>query len=229
VADVTLNEGTRGFERRDPGQDRVDGIPVIRLVAGLGNPGAEYESTRHNVGFMVLDRVAREWGRPFVPFGRLALIAGIERDAFRGCLLKPLTYMNRSGRAVGDWAGCELCTPGNILVVSDDLNLPLGRLRFRKRGSSGGHNGLDSIIRTLGSDDFPRLRCGIGISRVADDDEPSSADLAVARPPGVRDFVLEPFLASEEDAVGTLIDRASKAVQLWIETGDLDLCMNRFN
>ncbi len=95
-------DGIEPGEGCNPGEDWGAGIPETRLVAGLGNPGAEYESTRHNVGFMILDRVAREWGRPFVPFGRLALIAKIERDTFRGCLLKPLTYMNRSGRAVGD-------------------------------------------------------------------------------------------------------------------------------
>jgi len=187
-----------------------------RIVAGLGNPGPEYEKTRHNAGFMVLDRAAREMDLRFEPLGRLALIAEMGAGGGRGYLLKPLTFMNRSGRAVGDLAGRILCDKADILVVSDDFNLPLGKLRFRERGSSGGHKGLASIIRSLGSEEFPRMRCGIGPRRESVPEE-------------TRDYVLSRFFDDETEEVERLVDRAADAVRLWIETGDLELCMNRFN
>jgi PTH1 family peptidyl-tRNA hydrolase len=203
-----------------------------RIVAGLGNPGPEYEKTRHNVGFMVLDRVARELSLRFEPLGRLALVAEMRTDALRGCLLKPLTFMNRSGRAVGDLAVRTLCGKADILVVSDDFNLPLGKLRFRARGSAGGHKGLASIIRSLGTEEFPRLRCGIGARPEAGPRTEAALPLEGGLPAGDRnthDFVLSSFLEAEREELERVVGRAAEAIRLWIETSDLEQCMNRYN
>ena len=130
-----------------------------RLVVGLGNPGRKYAETRHNVGFMVVDRIAAERGLTFDADKRWeALIA---KDGSR-YLLKPQTYMNESGVAVGKVAAFYKIEPAEVLVIYDDLDLPLGRMRIRGGGSAGGHNGMRSIIAHLGTDRFPRLRVGIG-------------------------------------------------------------------
>lgn len=183
-------------------------------MTGLGNPGLEYAGTRHNIGFMVLDRIAREQGLRFEPFGRLVWIAELRIDRIEALLLKPVTYMNRSGRAVGDFVGRLGLELEDVLIVSDDFQLPLGKLRFRARGSSGGHNGLASIANVLGSEEFPRLRCGIG--------GPVPGD-------ATSDYVLAPFLQEQRQEAERSVARASEAVQLWMATGDLQLCMNRYN
>ncbi|WP_027719206.1 aminoacyl-tRNA hydrolase [Desulfovirgula thermocuniculi] len=185
----------------------------MHLVVGLGNPGAEYARTRHNVGFMVVDRLAadlgievgRVWLRSLVGLGYL--------DGKRIILAKPLTYMNRSGEAVGlllRWYGL---TPQELLVVSDDLDLPVGQLRLRRSGSSGGHRGLQSVIERLGGGDFARLRVGIG------------------RPPegvAVVDWVLSEFAPEELPAVERAVAEASQAVRLALTEG-MEAAMNRFN
>ena len=190
----------------------------MRLVVGLGNPGPEYESTRHNVGYGVVDHLARREGVLFEPARSLERFEGpsaftcarlFEPDAL---LVKPGTFMNRSGTVVPPllaWAGAE---PGACLVVLDDLDLPLARLRLRPHGSSGGHNGLESILSSLGTDRVPRLRVGIGRSRTD-----------AAR------HVLARFTAEERSAIDRAVAEAAEAVFAWLQSGDLQACMTRFH
>ena len=136
--------------------------PVAWLVAGLGNPGDQYEHTRHNAGFQVIDALSQRGGFPvrrlkFHALTQTALIGG------QGVLvMKPLTYMILSGQAVGEAARFYKLPPHQVLIISDDVDLPLGKLRIRKGGSAGGHNGLKSVIQHLGTDQFPRLKVGVG-------------------------------------------------------------------
>ncbi|MFY8149325.1 MAG: aminoacyl-tRNA hydrolase [Prochlorococcaceae cyanobacterium] len=148
-----------------PGQRAADSAPppALRLLVGLGNPGPKYIDTRHNVGFMALERLARREGASFRQQSKLhGLLAEVGQGDRRLRLLLPQTYMNDSGRSIRatlDWFGLQ---SGEMLVVVDDMDLPFGRLRLRASGSAGGHNGLRSTIRHLGTEDFPRLRIGIG-------------------------------------------------------------------
>jgi len=184
------------------------------LVVGLGNPGAKYSYNRHNVGFMALDWLAHSINSLFEPYGALGLISRGEIDQSSYCLLKPLTYMNLSGRAVGDLADRLHIPLERVLVVSDDFQLPFGMLRLRRKGSDGGHNGLKSIIHTLGASDFPRLRIGIG---------PSPAGIDPA------DFVLSDFTRPDFDRLQEILGRACDALKLWIGLMEMDLLMGRFN
>ena len=137
-------------------------LPVSWLVAGLGNPGDKYENTRHNVGFLVADQLGE---RADLPIQRLRFKALTNTAVLGGqgaLLMKPVTYMNLSGEAVGEAARFYKLDPAHVLVVSDDVDLPLGKLRLRTGGSAGGHNGLKSIIQHLGTDQFPRLKVGVG-------------------------------------------------------------------
>ncbi len=138
-------------------------MPGLQLVVGLGNPGPKYLDTRHNVGFMAVERLATELGGSFRQQARLhGLLADVGQAATRLRLLMPQTFMNDSGRSIRaalDWFGLQ---PADLLVIVDDMDLPLGRLRLRASGSAGGHNGLRSAISHLGTQDFPRLRIGIG-------------------------------------------------------------------
>jgi len=177
---------------------------VISLVVGLGNVGPEYVGTRHNVGFEVLDRVARrlEASRRVVDGHSESALVQVEDHQSGGrrvILAWPSTYMNRSGRAVAELLNRLEIGPENCLVVVDDFNLPLGTVRMRQRGSAGGHNGLESIIETLGTEEFPRLRLGIG--------PPPEGDETV-------DFVLGRFEKGELDAVKTMLAKAEEAVIL---------------
>ncbi|MBU0754560.1 MAG: aminoacyl-tRNA hydrolase [Planctomycetes bacterium] len=184
------------------------------LVVGLGNPGARYSNTRHNAGFMVLDRLAQDRKIVLEKYGRLGWVGREQSEDRSLFLLKPATYMNRSGVAVGDLVDQEEIPFSRTLEISDDFALNLGRIRIRRRGSDGGHNGLESIIRTLGTDLFPRLRIGIGPL-------PDSIDPV--------DFVLQPFDGEEQSMLPEVLNRASEAIRLWLKTTDLDLCMSRFN
>lgn len=182
-------------------------------IIGLGNPGMNYMGTRHNVGFRVVDTVAERIGlSEFTNVGQYLLATGTFSN--RALLLvKPQTYMNLSGQAVKRILEEGRIASQNMLVICDDAALPLGSLRLRRSGSSGGQNGLQSIIDELGTEDFPRLRCGIG--RPAED-----ADLS--------DYVLSPFDEAEREAADTMIHRASDAVICMIEKG-MDRAMNEFN
>ena len=131
------------------------------LIAGLGNIGAEYEGTRHNIGFDVLNHLAEKHSATF-ELSRQAHFSKFKTRGRTFCLIKPTTYMNLSGKAIRYWIDAEKIPVENVLVVVDDLNLPFGKIRMRGKGSSGGHNGIEDIIRTLGTSGFARLRFGIG-------------------------------------------------------------------
>jgi PTH1 family peptidyl-tRNA hydrolase len=181
----------------------------IRLVVGLGNPGAEYERTRHNIGFAVLDRLAAEakvdwqrtqkWGAYWARAGHVFLV-------------KPMTYMNRSGEPLLAVAQFYKIEPREMLAVFDDMALELGRLRIRLEGGTGGHNGLDSIITTFGTDQIARLRVGIGAA-------PSA---------GAVDYVLGRFFEEEKPLVENAVARAAEAVKWAIDKGVVS-AMNTFN
>lgn len=181
------------------------------LLAGLGNPGTRYRFTRHNIGFMALDRLAGDLELAFEAHGRQSVFC---RTGSGGVFCKPLTYMNRSGLAVGEMRDRYEVPMANVFLVSDDYQLPLGKMRVRRKGSAGGHNGLKSVIRSLGTDQFPRLRLGIG-----------------PRPRGAStvEYVLSEFGEQELETLHDVVRRAAEAGRLWLETGNIDLCMNRFN
>lgn len=183
-----------------------------KLVVGLGNPGSRYEATRHNIGFELLDRMAQS--PPGANFSRKfdSLFAETEIDFRRVLLLKPLTFMNLSGRAVRQAAQFYKIEPQDILVVCDDLSLPLGKIRIRPAGSDGGQKGLRDIIAQLGTPDVPRLRIGIG------DRGPQDA----------ADFVLSRFRPAEKTAIDDALISASQAVAVWVAQG-IEAAMNRFN
>ena len=185
----------------------------MKLIVGLGSPGRRYRETRHNVGWEVISRLARR-----------ARIAVDEEDGYsevgrgsiggtRVVLARPQTYVNVSGEAVRDLRRRHRLKPQDILVVVDDLDLPLGRLRLRAHGSDGGHNGLKSIIEALGTTEFPRLRVGIG--RPAEGVDPA-------------DHVLTRFTSDEQAVVDAALDRAAEAIETAIAEG-IETAMNRFN
>lgn len=183
------------------------------IIAGLGNPGDRYANTRHNAGFMVVDAYARKQGLAVGRSGHQALYAELRLGNDRVVLLKPQTYMNLSGRSVAAAARWYKVDPEYVLVIYDDLDLPPGTLRLRPQGGSGGHKGMKSIIEELGTDQFPRIRVGIG------------------RPaPGweVVDWVLAPFSAEEQPLVSGAIERATEALDVAIRQ-DFVTAMNRYN
>lgn len=181
----------------------------IRLVAGLGNPGPNYAGTRHNIGFAALDFFAQS---ARVVFDRQAKWDAAIARAGDAILMKPLTFMNRSGSALAAVADFYKIGSAEILVVVDDFALPLGRLRLRESGGPGGHNGLESVIVSFGSEDIPRLRLGIG-------DAPERASV---------DYVLSPFLEEEKPKVKAMIERAGEAIKCAVDNG-ITSAMNKFN
>ena len=181
----------------------------IRLVAGLGNPGPEYANTRHNVGFLVVDRLAEQFGSTWERSTKWDAVVTKYGEVF---LLKPMSFMNRSGHPLFAVAQFYKIDPAEILVVLDDLALPLGRLRLRAGGSPGGHNGLESIMVQFGTEEIPRLRIGIGAA-------PSAGSI---------DYVLSRFFEEEKPLVRSTIDRAAEAVKCAIDNG-LVSAMNTFN
>lgn len=196
-----------------------------KMVVGLGNPGPEYARHRHNIGFQVVDLFAERHDLAFDKFqkrARAAIGPVSLADGWRAriLLVKPMTYMNSSGEAVAALAAFYKIGPADILVVHDDLDLPLGRLRLRPGGSPGGQRGVASIIKSLGTESFHRLR--IGISR------PGAA--ASYAPPAMApaDYVLRPFAAEQEKEMEFVRPRAADAIELWLAAG-IDAAMNQFN
>ena len=185
----------------------------MTIVVGLGNPGRRYQGTRHNIGFAVADEVARRHQAEFEGGRGDALTARCGRGPGSVLVVKPLTMMNLSGGAVAAVAGFYKVDPAAILVAADDVNLPLGRLRLRARGTAGGHNGLKSIIACLGTEQFPRVRVGVGRG------DPRR-DLA--------DHVLARFDDDERDEVDRAIARAADAVETFLAEG-IEAAMNRYN
>lgn len=188
-----------------------DGHPV-KMIVGLGNPGARYAHSRHNVGFQVADRFGREHALSFSRKRFRADIAEANRMGQRVIVAKPQTFMNSSGEAVGKLFAFYRVAPQDLLVIYDDLDLPLGKTRLRPKGSAGGHHGMESIISHIHSTDFPRLRVGIGRPN-------PDADV---------DHVLGAFSPQERQVMEEAIGRAADAVGVWLAEG-LDAAMNKFN
>lgn len=185
----------------------------MRLIAGLGNPGAGYARNRHNIGYQVVELLAR---RHALDFDRSEHGARVARGTITGervLIAQPQKYMNESGRVVGALARYYRIPPDEILVVSDDLDLPSGKLRLRPGGGAGGQRGVRSIIQHLGDEGFPRLRIGIG------------------RPPGRMDpaaYVLQNFSEAEEERFAVTREEAADAIECWLERG-IEAAMNRYN
>jgi PTH1 family peptidyl-tRNA hydrolase len=185
----------------------------MNLIVGLGNPGPRYENTRHNVGFRTVERLAQKYGLTFGKTEHRALVASGTILGKRVILAKPQTFMNLSGDSVAPLAHFYKIEPDHIIVVHDDLDLPLGTLRLRKSGSSGGQNGLKHVLQRMGTDDIPRVRIGIG------------------RPPGrmdPMDYVLTPFKGDDEILAVEVQDRAVAAIETWLTDG-IELAMSRYN
>jgi PTH1 family peptidyl-tRNA hydrolase len=185
---------------------------AIRLVAGLGNPGSEYAATRHNIGFVVVDQLAAQFGSIWE-----RSVPGAREDAVSArcgavLLVKPLSFMNRSGFPLFAVAQFYKIEPQQIVIVLDDFALPLGRLRLRMRGGAGGHNGLESIITQFGTEEIPRLRIGIG----------------AALREGSVDYVLGRFFDDEKPIIRSTINRAVEALKCAIDKGFVS-AMNTFN
>lgn len=183
---------------------------TIRLVAGLGNPGRKYLETRHNVGFMLLDRVAEHLGQSWAEEKKWHTQVFRSGEAY---FLKPQTFMNESGKAVAAVTKFYQLAPDQVLIVYDDVDLPLGSLRFRADGSAGGHNGIKSIISHLGTQTFPRLKVGIGRSEGAKK---------------MIGHVLGKFESEEQEILEKTLQEAQSALECALDRG-LDTAMNQFN
>jgi len=185
----------------------------MKLVVGLGNPGRRYKDTRHNVGFMVLDRLAAAEGCALDEAACRARLARTRVGKEEVMLAKPQTFMNRSGLSVDEIVGMTGTPLSDMLVVCDDFNLPFGVLRIRRRGRSGGQKGLESIMNCLDSADFPRLRVGIG-------SPPQGSDAV--------EYVLQPFPPAQAKQLEDVLVKGCQAVATWIDEG-VEAAMNRFN
>ena len=204
-------KGILGWVKREP--DKKEDDRVMYIIAGLGNPTREYEKTRHNVGFEVIDVLADMLGTT------------VEEKKFKGCygrgiiggekvlLLKPQTFMNLSGESIRAASDFYKVDPEHIIIIYDDISLDVGQLRIRKKGSAGGHNGIKNIIAHLGTQEFPRIKVGVG-------DKPKKMDLA--------DYVLSRFSKEDRAAMEDAFKEAAKAVEVMITEG-MDIAMNQFN
>ncbi len=181
------------------------------LAVGLGNPGSDYDDTRHNLGFEAVDRVAATLSATWRRGAGRWMETRADREGVRVLLQKPMTYMNLSGDAVAPFVAIHRPKPERILIVCDDMDLPLGRLRLRKRGGAGGQRGLLSVLEKLGTEEVPRLRLGIG---------PKTGDAS--------DYVLSPFTDLERPAADEMLSRAKDLI-LELPGSDLDWVMNRYN
>ena len=188
--------------------------PVSWLVVGLGNPGGQYENTRHNAGFLTADELARRGRFAIQRLKFKALTASAELGGQGVLVMKPTTFMNLSGEAVGEAARFYKIPPDHVLVISDDVSLPLGKLRIRTGGSAGGHNGLKSIIQHLGADQFPRVKVGVGEKPHPDYD--------------MADWVLGKFQGEDKKVMDETVKRAADAVECYLRDGP-QKAMNRFN
>ena len=194
--------------------DSVKTAPVKYIVAGLGNPGKDYENTRHNAGFLAIDHVAASKGAKIDRAKFQALTAVVEIGGVGVLLMKPQTYMNNSGSAVGDAARFYKVSAENIIVISDDVNLDVGRLRVRKSGSAGGQKGLNDIIEVMGTEAIPRIRVGVGKKPHPDYD--------------IKDWVLSNFSATEMKALSENFGRVLTGIEK-IVSGDVDSAMQICN
>ena len=187
----------------------------MKLVVALGNIGREYAGTRHNIGFMTADILASRWGDEDA-WRKADNAAYLEKRMPEKCwVIKPTTYMNNSGVAVADFANFYHIPPEDVLVIQDDMDLPVGTLRIRRKGSSGGHNGLKSIERALGSQAYPRIKVGIG--------HPVHQEQAVIS------HVLHPFQGEDKEKIQEVLEQAADAVEAWMQGADVGELMQRFN
>ncbi|MEZ8219887.1 peptidyl-tRNA hydrolase, PTH1 family [Candidatus Fervidibacteria bacterium JGI MDM2 JNZ-1-D12] len=187
--------------------------PIDKLIVGIGNPGPEYARTRHNIGFRVVDLLAKQLGVKREEARFKGVFAAAKLDGLTVGLLKPLTYVNLSGQSVREAVNRLNLATEQILVVLDDAQLPLGKLRLRAKGSSGGHKGLQSIIEALQTENIPRLRIGIG-------SPPEGVDMAT--------YVLSPFEPEEEAIIAETVEIAAEAAKVWAKDG-IEIAMQRFN
>lgn len=189
----------------------------MKVIVGLGNPDLEYKFTRHNLGFMVLDRIAEKNGIKVKRVRKFkSLIGEVSISGIQAILAKPLTYMNKSGEAVSrliEWYKMPLT---ELMVICDDINLKVGAMRIRRKGGYGGHRGLESIIDSLGTNLFPRMRLGIS---------PLNGRKSTK---AISSYVLDQFTIEEKDIVSDVIDEASAVCYVWLKEG-IDAAMNRFN
>ena len=184
------------------------------MIAGLGNPKREYDNTRHNIGFALIDALADQYNISVMDMKHKALTGKGMINGQKVILVKPLTFMNLSGesiRPIVDYYKIDVST--ELIVISDDISLPPGQIRVRKKGSAGGHNGLKNIIQHLGSEEFQRIRIGVG-------EKPAGYDLA--------DYVLGHFSKEEQPLIREGVEKAMKAAAMMLE-GDVDRAMNEFN
>lgn len=189
------------------------GTSAVNLIAGLGNPGAKYSNTRHNIGYKVIDQVIRNFD-VCLDIRRFQSVAVCSEFSGKDILLiKPLTFMNLSGDAVAGWADLHNIGPENILVVHDDIDLPLGKIKAVRSGGAGGHRGVRSIINSINSMEFPRVKIGIGRPRYGEN---------------IEDFVLTPFYDDENEILESVILTGAKACQLFISKG-IEFVMNNIN
>lgn len=184
----------------------------MKLIVGLGNVGKQYEASRHNIGFMVVDELARRWGLTWRS-DKLSFVAELH-SPYRLLLLKPKTYMNLSGEAVRHYADFYRVADEEIAIIQDDLDLPAGKSRVRRKGSAGGHNGLKSVIQHLGTTEFARFKIGIG--------HPGEEKKTVIN------HVLTKFNEEEKKEIQKAVDKTADAVITWLDEG-IDVAMNRFN
>ena len=188
--------------------------PITHMIVGLGNPGDKYKTTRHNAGFLALDFASKKWNCSITNSKFEALTAEAVVGGNRTLLLLPQTFMNLSGNAVGKAAKFYKIEPQNITVVYDDISLDVGKMRIRKKGSAGGHNGIKSIIENLGTDEFPRVKIGVGKKPHPE------MDLA--------DWVLSNFTKDEQDTLVKQFDDVVSALVL-MNKGETDKAMNNYN
>lgn len=188
--------------------------PVEYLIVGLGNPGRQYENTRHNAGFMTMDYLANQCHAQINRIKFKSLVGDAELGGKRVLLMKPQTFMNLSGQAVQEAMAFYKIPPERTIIIFDDISLPPGRLRIRKKGSDGGHNGVKNIIYLSGKDTFPRIKMGVG---------------AKPRPDyNLADWVLSQFTEAEKKELYSAIEKAVSAVSLMVE-GKTEEAMNRYN
>lgn len=201
------------FKKKTENVQTFAGKPEF-IIAGLGNPGKEYEYSRHNAGFLCLDILCNKYGikTDRVKYRSLTCTAVIEGHS---CLvMRPQTYMNSSGEAIKEAADFYKIPPEKVIVIYDDISLPTGTLRIRKKGSAGGHNGIKSIIWQLNTDTFPRLKLGVGDRKDKDDD--------------LKDYVLGKFSKADTDTLKKTMEKAVDALK-YILDGDTDGAMSRYN
>ncbi len=188
----------------------------MKLIIGLGNPGPEYKKTRHNTGFWTVDHMAGEFGADSQKIRGSAILTEVRFRNEKIVLAKPLTFMNRSGFAVRELVSWYKIGPQDLLIIYDDMDLPCGKLRLRRKGSAGSHNGMKSVVEQLGTQEFPRLRIGIG------------------RPPGPMDpiaFVLGKFTEEEQTVLEQAVMNSTEAVKIWAAEGfeKMQLYVNNLN